>query len=368
MTSNPKHWPKGPHRHLDTMVSVLAAGEPLSDDEWDAKAEAIKAIATDFNATVAEHEGEDRSDDAKERKKNAARHSHVAEQIRRIEAACNELAASFEEAHPFTLRVFSGETVVGGIASRMTRHIGEVGGAFDLTRRYHIPLAPNPSLPEVQDLLSAGHTGEELRRFSEHLNWTHATRALALIAGARLRDFQEGFHEEVERARSIIDAGADGSLRPSERGIGALATEAERRQRRRKTAVPNAPTDAGGVQNLADDVYGRPKWNLTRDCYGLLYEAGHGPDLSAAADGMLVTFAREMHAYATGEHPDEGKRSDGYKHLADAAVRIMGAWYEHVRQLQDAAMGLVSLDEAFHVRWTALQGANRTGHIPIWLE
>lgn len=350
------------------MVSVLAAGEHLSDDEWDAQAEEIKAIATDYNATVAEHEGEDRSDEAKERKRNAARHSHVVEQIRRIEAACNELAASFEEAHPFTLRVFSGESALGGFASRMTRHIREAGPALNLSGRYHIPLAPNPSLPEVQSYLAAGHTGEELRRFSENLDWTHAARALAIVAAARLRDFEEGFHAEEERVRSIVNAGADGSLRPSERGIAGLATEAERRQRRRKTAAPNAPTDAGGVQNLADDVYGRPKWNLTRDCYGLLYEAGHGPDLSAADNGMLVRFAREMHAYATGRHPDESRRGDGYKHLADAAVRIMGAWYEHVQQLQDSGTGRVPLDEAFNVRWTALQLARQTGRIPTWLE
>ncbi|MBB2965160.1 hypothetical protein [Methylobacterium sp. R2-1] len=368
MTSNPKHWPKGPHCYLDRMVSVLSAGEHLSDDEWDTKAEAIKAVATDYNATVAEHEGADRSEEAKRREKNAARHSHVVDQIRRIEAACNELAASFEEAHPFTLRVFSGESPLGTLASKMTRHVREVGPAFELTRRYHIPFAPNPALPDVQDIMAAGHSGEELRQVARNLDWTHAARALALIASARLRDFEESFHEEKDRVRSIADEGANSSLRPSERGLAALRTENDRRQRRRKTPPSNERKDAGGAQNLADEMYGRPKWNLTRDCYGLLHEAGHGADLSAAAAGMLVEFARDMHAYATGEEPVLKERGDGYKHLADAAVRIMGAWYEHVRQLQHAAMGLASLDEAFHVRWTALQYAHRTGHVPTWIE
>ena len=371
MTPDRKYWPKGHHRHLDRMIGDLAPGADLSDEEWDSLAEEIKAIAIDYNEAVARHEGSERSEEAIKRKANAARYTHIVEQLGRIENACNELAASFEEAHPYALMALSGGGVPGIRSPMMGQHMREVAAAHDLVRRYHVPLAPNPSaLDDIKELLSSDHTYEERCSAAKALDWSQAARALALIAGGRRLGFAEGFREEMERDRSILHEGADGSLRPSARGLKALRTEAERHQRRRKTAEPNERRDQGGRQNLADEMWGSPKWALARDSYSLLHRTGQASTLSAAADLTFVGFLCSMHSYATGEAPEGagGRGNHGYGHLADAALKIMGAWFEHTRQLQDGARGLVALDEAFHVRWTALQAAHRTGIVPTWLE
>lgn len=370
-----KYWPRGSDLYLERMIAVLAFGEELSPDEWDTRSEEIKIIAMEYNRAVATHEWHNRDAAAKKQDENSARHVHVLAQLKRIEEACNELAASFEEAHPFTLLTLDGVDVPGLGSPKMWHHVSKVASAYDLARRYNIPLSPNPeALKEVKDLISAGHAPGELRNFAECLDWSQAARALGLIAGARRRGFAEGFQGVIERDRSILHEGPDGSLRPSPRGLKSLRTEADRRQRRRKTAAPNSRRDEGGRQNLADEAWGAPKWALTRDCYSLLQLAGYGGTLSAAGDGTLVTFLCSMHAFATGEDTEaatEGGKdrgNHGYGRLAGAAVKIMEAWYAHARQYGDAAMGLVRLDEAFHARWAALQAAHRTGIVPMWLE
>ncbi len=88
------------HRQNDR-CSCFWEEEP--EDYRDDKAEEIKIIAIDYNRAVEQHEWHKRDENAEKQSENGARYIHALKQLERIEKACNELAASFEEAHPFAL-------------------------------------------------------------------------------------------------------------------------------------------------------------------------------------------------------------------------------------------------------------------------
>lgn len=330
----------------DEGASTVSLRERLGAPEMRRIEEAIREIAEQYQAEHAASGGSGRIKDA------------VAD-LARIERACVELAAAFDEAGQDAYNALSGygpggitfrNIAWGGTHGRKHLETGlDFGTLVKVTSRYQIPIGPEPSsadaLDEIhriaiaqQDELAALRTQRMAHRqrdplawedpssdcraaldaridklqgsvssygmtdadHGDAIHWPEAVAALGAMVGTYRSDFATRFRTEMERQRDIREYGADGAKNLAE-------ADGSRNKSGRG--------DDGGKQNLNNIMRGSPKWILVRECLSILdifTEYWNPNDISGARSGRFFRFVLAVYGYAANEEV-ELKTSKGAK-------------------------------------------------------
>lgn len=352
--------------------------------------------------------------------RESGRINDAATALTRIEAACAELAAAFDEAGQDAYNVLNGLGPGGTQFTNMMwssthgqKHIAQ-GLDFDtvtgVAGRYQMPLSgahsSGEALAEIhrvaadrkaelarltaqwwrQRTIDPGPEAEELSSSRARLRaridklqalaspsqgtgdpvfWPEAVAALGAMIGAVRQDYEERFRPEAARLRNVRDQGPGGTLHPS------AHTPSKARGKSSAAKPSREPArDTGGKQNLSHIMRGAPKWILTRECWGILemFDAyWHPDDVDGSRSGRFFRFVLAVYAYAADEEVEEetGKGDKDYTaglgHHIRAAVSI-GPRLRRRKMFSDR------LTERQREEVGSLQQAWADGRVPDWIE